>query len=65
MVDFRIDIQSLRVLPLFLVFCYNYNKDILPTGFIGVDTLLDKSKMLFYFNRLKRLFPVCHLTLFV
>lgn len=80
MVEFRKDIQCLRGVSLLFVFLYRYNKSLLPTGFIGVDIFLyisgyvnilsyiskeSNSSLTFFSNRIKRIVPVSHLTLFV
>lgn len=80
MVKFREDIQCLRGISSLLVFLYHFNKNIAPTGFVGVDIFflisgyvnilsfshkIHNNIALYYYNRLKRLFPVSHMALYI
>lgn len=76
--EYRFDLDSLRGIALLFVFIYHFNKNILPSGYIGVDiffilsgyviTLSNTRKVPwidFYSKRIVRLYPQQILCLYI
>lgn len=76
--EYRFDLDSLRGIALLFVFIYHFNKNILPSGYIGVDiffilsgyviwssNLKETELINFYIKRIIRLYPQQVLCLFL